>query len=78
MASEGPTLDYACTEWLQSTQAAWNIYNTGRKLWTREDLHDIEQQLAHGNEREYFTVRMIDGRIARIKNPMFGEQSPIW
>lgn len=71
-------LDYACTEWLRSSQSAASLYDNGVKLWTKSDLRDIEQQLAQSETREVFTVRTIDNTVVSIKNPMFGVASPIW
>ncbi|KAI0810555.1 hypothetical protein GGR55DRAFT_644384 [Xylaria sp. FL0064] len=73
-----PLLDYGCSHWRTSSQRAADLYNSGVKLWRKEDLVDIEQQLARSCAAEKFTVRRIDGSIAHIKNPMFGVQKPIW
>lgn len=73
-----PSLDYACSEWRRSSQSAANLFDNGVKLWKKSDLRDIEQQLAHSEIREVFTVRTIDNTMISIKNPMFGEASPIW
>lgn len=61
-----------------SSQIASNLFSAGFKLWTKKDLEDIEEQLRHCKEREYFTVRLIDGTEVLIRSPMFGERSPIW
>lgn len=78
MAPDIPSLEYGCSEWRKSSQTASNLYEQGVKLWSRADLQDIEQQLAQSMDLEYFTVNLIDGKKARIKNPMFAEQLPIW
>ncbi|KAF2014359.1 hypothetical protein BU24DRAFT_213450 [Aaosphaeria arxii CBS 175.79] len=65
-------------QWRKSSQLAANLYNGGGKLWTKDDLRDIEQQLAHSDKHEFFTVRLIDGTEGRVKNEMFGEKQPIW
>jgi hypothetical protein len=54
------------------------LYDLGIKLWRKEDLVGIEQQLAQSRTTEKFTVRRIDGSVVHIKNPMFGVQKPIW
>lgn len=66
------------TQWTLSTQAAAELYAGGAKLWTKESLRDIEQQLAEFQTREFFTLRKLDGSTIRIKNPMFGKSDPIW
>lgn len=73
-----PSLEYTYSEWQKSSQTASNLYDNGVKLWTKNDLRDIEQQLAQSETRENFIVRTIDGTLVSIKNPMFGEQFPIW
>jgi hypothetical protein len=74
-----PPLEYDRTERQESTQLVSDLYDEGAKLWTKHDLLDIEQQLSRCAEREYFTVRQIDGTELRIKNPMFGVATPpIW
>lgn len=76
-ASE-PLLDYGCTHWEISSQRSADLYRAGLKLWRKEDLLDIEQQLAQSETAEKFTVRRIDGSVVHIKNPMFGVSKPIW
>ncbi|WEW60803.1 hypothetical protein PRK78_006291 [Emydomyces testavorans] len=71
-------LDYGCSKWRTSSQRAADLYNSGVKLWRKEDLTDIEQQLAQSLTTEKFTVRRLDGSLIYIKNPMFGVQKPIW
>lgn len=73
-----PLLEYTYSEWQRSSQTASNLYDNGVKLWTKNDLRDIEQQLAQSETRENFIVRTIDDTLVSIKNPMFGEQFPIW
>ncbi|KAL4935380.1 hypothetical protein BDV06DRAFT_207152 [Aspergillus oleicola] len=73
----GP-LNYGCTDWRISSQRAADLFNSGTKLWTKEDLRDIEQQLAQSSIMERFSVRGIDGSIIQISNPMFQVQNPIW
>ncbi|KAI1377915.1 hypothetical protein F4677DRAFT_413899 [Hypoxylon crocopeplum] len=73
-----PELNYGCSSWILSSQCASDLYEAGVKLWRKEDLVDIEAQLARSFETEYFTVRRIDGVVARIKNPMYMIQNPIW
>ena len=75
---EPAPLDYGCTHWRTSSQRAAESYDQGVNLWRREDLADIEQQLAHSRTTETFTVRRTDGSVVHIKNPMFGVQKPIW
>ncbi|KAK2754820.1 hypothetical protein FQN54_006713 [Arachnomyces sp. PD_36] len=76
-ASE-PVLDYGCTPWISSSQRSADLYRSGVKLWRKEDLLDIEQQLARSQTTEKFTIRRIDGSVVHIKNPMFGVSKPIW
>lgn len=76
--STSEPLQYCCTIWRESSQAAANHYARGGRLWKKGDLIDIEKQLAESKTRNYFTVRSIDGIEVQIKNPMFGEESPIW
>lgn len=71
-------LDYGCSAWRLSTQRATELYELGVKLWRREDLIDIEQQLGESFTMEKFTVRRLDGSVIYIKNPMFGVLRPIW
>lgn len=78
MSSNGPLEEYGCSEWRKSSQIASDLYEAGAKLWTRHDLQDIEQQLSQSTELECFTIRLIDGTEARIKNPMFVVRRPIW
>ena len=73
-----PFLDYGCTHWRYSSQRAADLYRAGVKLWTKEDLSDIEQQLTQSRTAEIFTVRRTDGSVIHIKNPMFGVSKPIW
>ncbi|KAL4948800.1 hypothetical protein BDW69DRAFT_188942 [Aspergillus filifer] len=73
----GP-LDYGCTDWRMSSQRAADLYTSGTKLWTKNDLKDIEQQLAQSYMMEQFSVRGIDGSIIQISNPMFRVQNPVW
>ncbi|KAI0884361.1 uncharacterized protein GGS22DRAFT_165457 [Annulohypoxylon maeteangense] len=73
-----PELNYGCSPWILSSQCASDLYEAGVKLWRKEDLVDIEAQLARSFETEYFTVRRIDGVVARIKNPMYRIKNPIW
>ncbi|TGJ79165.1 hypothetical protein E0Z10_g9600 [Xylaria hypoxylon] len=74
----GPLLEYGCSHWTTSSQHAADLYDSGVKLWRKEDLADIERQLAQSLTAEKFTVHRIDGSIAHIKNPMFGVRKPIW
>ena len=73
-----PLLDYGCSNWKTSSQRAADLYDSGVKLWRKEDLVDIERQLAQSFTARKFTVRRIDGSVVHIKNPMFGVQKPIW
>lgn len=73
----GP-LDYGWTDWRISSQKAADLYSSGTKLWTKEDLKDIEEQLRQSYTMERFSVRRIDGSILQITNPMFQTQNPIW
>lgn len=73
----GP-LEYGCTDWRISSQKAAQLYRSGTKLWTKEDLEDIEQQLAQSYTIELFSVRRIDGKMLQIRNPMFQVLGYIW
>lgn len=73
-----PWLDYGCTPWRLNSQRATELYELGVKLWRREDLIDIEQQLGESFTLEKFTARRLDGGVVYIKNPMFGVLKPIW
>ncbi|CAG8941685.1 unnamed protein product [Penicillium salamii] len=70
-------LDYGCTDWRMSSQIAADLYNSGTRLWTKEDLEDIEQQLRQYYAMERFSVRRIDGSMIQILNPMFQVSNPI-
>lgn len=70
-------LDYGCTDWWISSQRAADLYSSGTRIRTKEDLEDIEQQLCQFYAMERFSVRRIDGRIIPISNPMFQVQNPI-
>ncbi|KFY19272.1 hypothetical protein V493_08047 [Pseudogymnoascus sp. VKM F-4281 (FW-2241)] len=72
-----PWVDYGCSPWRLSSQRASDLYESGVKLWRREDLADIEQQLVESFSMKKFTVRRINGSIIYIKNPMFGVLKPI-
>lgn len=71
-----PLLDYGSSQWKISSQRAADLYDSGVRLWRKEDLVDIEQQLAQSVMMEKFTIRRIDGSVVHIKNPMFGCKSP--
>ncbi|KAJ6016509.1 hypothetical protein N7540_011100 [Penicillium herquei] len=71
-------LDYGCTDWRISSQRVADLYSAGTKLFTKEDLEDIEQQLRQSYTMDRFSVRRIDGSIIQISNPMFQVQNPIW
>lgn len=73
----GP-LDYGYTDWRISSQRAANLYSSGTRLWTKEDLEDVEQHLGQSYTMERFSVRRIDGNIVQISNPMFQVHDPIW
>jgi hypothetical protein len=73
-----PLLDYDSSYWKTSSQRAADLYDSGVKLWRKEDLVDIEKQLSQSSTAEKFTVRRVDGSIVHIKNPMFGVPKPIW
>ncbi|KAM0664945.1 hypothetical protein ACQRIU_006098 [Beauveria bassiana] len=71
-------LHHDCTVWRASSQTASTLYEKGTKLWTRQNLTDIEEQLADCKNRRVFTVRGIDGTTLEMANPMFGIDSAIW
>lgn len=70
--------NHDCTVWRESSQTAFNLYADGVKLWTKNDLLDIEHQLSESKQRKFFTVRLINGTILKTGNPMFDQESPIW
>lgn len=72
-----PLLDYGCTPWKISSQRVADMYNSGTKLWTKEDLVDIERQLELSVNLDRFTVRCVTGEVVQIKNPLFRVQAPI-
>ncbi|KXJ97257.1 hypothetical protein Micbo1qcDRAFT_191794 [Microdochium bolleyi] len=74
----GPVLDYCCSDWVARSQQTFALYHAGARLWRREDLVDIEQQLEHATTAETFTLRRVDGSHIKIKNPMLGVENPIW
>lgn len=78
VSPEHITLDYGCSDWRISSQRAADLYSSGTKLWTREDLKDIEQQLGQSYIMDRFSVRRIDGSIIQISNPLFQVHNPIW
>jgi hypothetical protein len=71
--------EYDVAERQESIQLVSDLYDEGVKLWTKQNLLDIEQQLLQCAKLEYFTIHQIDGTEARIKNPMFGVTTPpVW
>ncbi|KAJ5929033.1 hypothetical protein N7454_006881 [Penicillium verhagenii] len=77
-SSELILLDYGHSDWQISSQRAAGLYSSGIKLWTRENLKDIEQQLGESYTRDSFSVRRIDRRIVQSSNITFQVQNPIW
>jgi hypothetical protein len=81
-SSSGPDpslqLHYGCSAWVLSSQYASDAYDAGHELWRKEQLADIETQLARSFEIEYFAVQRVDNVIIHIKNPMYQIQHPIW
>lgn len=78
---ESPVLNYLCSVWRRSSQIAANLYNQGCKLWNKNDLQDIEQEIKQSVDRKTFTDLAIDGSngsIILIEKLNFGEQEPIW
>lgn len=75
-----PLLDYGCTPGRLSSQRVFDLYTSRVKLWTKDDLRDIEHQLQQSfiGTVGRFTVRGVDGRTIQIKNPWPGVQKPIW
>ncbi|KAK8000750.1 hypothetical protein PG990_013350 [Apiospora arundinis] len=64
--------------WFASSQLAADLYASGAKLWRRDDLRNIEKQLAQRRTLRNFTVRLFNGDFVSIPNPMFGVEKPIW
>ena len=54
------------------------LYESGVRLWRKEDFVEIEKQLDRWRKARNFTVRCIDGRVVRSKNPMFRKKQPEW
>ncbi|VUC36353.1 unnamed protein product [Clonostachys rosea] len=71
-------LDYACNPWRLSSQCVADLYHSGTKFWTKDNLEDIERQLEQSFHLEFFTVRDLEGNQIRIENPGFQVQRPIW
>ncbi|KAH7026263.1 uncharacterized protein B0I36DRAFT_386561 [Microdochium trichocladiopsis] len=65
-------------EALKTSQKAFDLYQSGDKVWRKEDLADIERQLEDASAVSAFTLRRIDGTTLKVKNPMFGVENPIW
>ncbi|KAJ2986496.1 hypothetical protein NUW58_g4998 [Xylaria curta] len=53
-----------------SSQRAADLYRAGVPLWNKEDLLDIEHELAQSYTLDKFTIRRIDGSKICIQNPM--------
>ncbi|KAJ5719696.1 hypothetical protein N7493_007274 [Penicillium malachiteum] len=66
-----------CKDWPICQKVA-DLYNSGARLFTKEDLEDIEDQLRQSSTMKRFLVRRLDGNITRISNPYFRDQNPIW
>ncbi|KAJ5702258.1 hypothetical protein N7488_009806 [Penicillium malachiteum] len=64
--------------WLINSERATELYSAGRKLWTKEDLLDIEQQLTNSCSMARFSIRQLDGRIIEVVNSRFHKESPNW
>ncbi|KAH8885225.1 hypothetical protein GQ53DRAFT_751505 [Thozetella sp. PMI_491] len=73
-----PLVEHSNAQWISSSQRAADLYSSGSPLWRREDLIDIEQQMAQSYALETFTLRRFDGSGIRVANPMFGVTKPIW
>ncbi|KAI0851993.1 hypothetical protein F5Y00DRAFT_274247 [Daldinia vernicosa] len=73
-----PLLEHDCSEWKTSSQHMEDLYFSGARLWQKDDLIDIEQQLSQFRTIEKFTIWCVDGSVIYIKNPMCGVQRPIW
>lgn len=78
METSPPLLSYGCTPWRISSQRVADLYKSGTKLWTKSDLHDIEQQLDQSATLDRFTIHCVDGSQVQIKNPHFGVEAPVW
>ncbi|KND89126.1 hypothetical protein TOPH_06197 [Tolypocladium ophioglossoides CBS 100239] len=73
-----PLLEYGRLPWMRSSQRAADLYNSGAKLWTKDDLSDIERQFSQCYTTKNFIVRRVDGTTVQIPNPMYGVARPIW
>ncbi|KAJ6008504.1 hypothetical protein N7540_012480 [Penicillium herquei] len=66
------------SSWMLKIQWATELYRAGTKLWTKEDIRDIEQQLTNCCLMPRFSVRQLDGRIIEVVNPIYQVENPIW
>ncbi|KAL6851346.1 hypothetical protein ACO1O0_008474 [Amphichorda felina] len=48
------------------------MYDAGARLWTKNDLVDIERQLEQSASLDRFTLKCLDGTVVQVKNPFFG------
>lgn len=76
--SSSPFLDYGCTPWRISSQRVADLYDSGTKLWTKDNLVDIERQLEQSATLDKFTVKTLDGKQVHVKNPGYGARKLIW
>ncbi|EMT67895.1 hypothetical protein FOC4_g10000151 [Fusarium odoratissimum] len=74
-----PTLlEYGHSPWRESSQIAATFYDRGYKLWTKDDLRDIERQIEQSVNQMVFSVRSINGTLIQIRNLNFEKDNPIW
>lgn len=73
-----PLIDYGLTPYRRRTQHVSDMYDAGARLWTKNDLVDIERQLEQSASLDRFTLKCLDGTVVQVKNPFFGVRKPIW
>jgi hypothetical protein len=76
--SPAQVLDYGCKPWRLSSQRVADLYHSGIAFWSKVELDDIERQLEQSFHLEVFTLRDLEGKQIRIKNPGFQVERPIW
>ena len=72
-----PLLDYGCTPYRISSQHVADLYDSGTKLWTKEDLVNIERQLEQSATLDGFAVQCVSSKHVPVRNPLFGVRAPI-
>lgn len=60
--------------WVSRSRYAAELYDSGAKLWCKEDMIDVERQLEDCHKKKHITVRHMDGSIAKLRNPMYQDR----